>query len=217
MVVAYDYDLTTKNIEYQDSLIDLYQKYQEGKLGMNDVNQAEREELEAIDNFGPSLYTLLPGCSWYCGANYRVECSSSLSPDAGYNYDCQNLSNFSLRDAWIEGESGYGIGQRIQFTFPPRHPRITELWIANGYVKDEKTYYINSRVSKLLMRKNGKDYAIIKVLDRHAMQKVKFKDIIEMSEAHHTIIEFEILEVYEGRKYKDTAITQIFFDGIDVH
>jgi len=30
-------------------------------------------------------------------------------------------------------------------------------------------------------------------------------------------IKFEILEVYEGDKYKDTAITEIYFDGIDVH
>ena len=216
-VVAYEYGLTAKNIEYQDSLIALYQKYQAGKLSLDDVSESVRSELETIESFGPNLYTLLPGCSWYCGANYRVECSSSLSPNRGYSYECTNLSNFSLRDAWIEGDPEYGIGQKILFTFPPEHPRITGLWIANGYVKDEKTYYSNSRASKLLMRKNGEVYATIKILDRHAMQKVEFDDIVFMSKTDYTTIEFEILEVYEGRKYKDTAITQLFFDGIDVH
>jgi len=31
------------------------------------------------------------------------------------------------------------------------------------------------------------------------------------------ILKFEILEVYKGSKYNDTAITEIYFDGIDVH
>lgn len=31
------------------------------------------------------------------------------------------------------------------------------------------------------------------------------------------ILRFEIMEVYHGKKYKDTAITKIYFDGIDVH
>lgn len=30
-------------------------------------------------------------------------------------------------------------------------------------------------------------------------------------------IKFEILEVYPGSKYQDSAITEIYFDGIDVH
>jgi hypothetical protein len=30
-------------------------------------------------------------------------------------------------------------------------------------------------------------------------------------------IKFEILEVYPGEKYQDAAITEIYFDGIDVH
>ncbi|WP_449508538.1 hypothetical protein [Dawidia soli] len=30
-------------------------------------------------------------------------------------------------------------------------------------------------------------------------------------------MKFEILEVYEGAKYDDTVISEIFFDGIDVH
>ncbi|MDG1014836.1 MAG: hypothetical protein P8O09_06440 [Flavobacteriaceae bacterium] len=30
-------------------------------------------------------------------------------------------------------------------------------------------------------------------------------------------IRFEILEVYKGDKYDDTVISEIFFDGIDVH
>jgi len=30
-------------------------------------------------------------------------------------------------------------------------------------------------------------------------------------------MKFEIIEVYKGTKYDDTAITEIYFDGIDVH
>ena len=31
------------------------------------------------------------------------------------------------------------------------------------------------------------------------------------------VMKFEIVEVYKGSKYNDTAITEIYFDGIDVH
>jgi hypothetical protein len=31
------------------------------------------------------------------------------------------------------------------------------------------------------------------------------------------VLKFEIIEVYKGLKYNDTAITEIYFDGIDVH
>jgi hypothetical protein len=30
-------------------------------------------------------------------------------------------------------------------------------------------------------------------------------------------LKFEIMEVYPGDKYKDTVISDIYFDGIDVH
>ena len=30
-------------------------------------------------------------------------------------------------------------------------------------------------------------------------------------------LRFEILEVYEGEKYEDTVISELYFDGIDVH
>ena len=30
-------------------------------------------------------------------------------------------------------------------------------------------------------------------------------------------MKFEILEVYKGLKYDDTAISEIYFDGLDVH
>lgn len=30
-------------------------------------------------------------------------------------------------------------------------------------------------------------------------------------------LKFEILEVYEGSKYSDTVISEIYFNGIDVH
>jgi hypothetical protein len=36
-------------------------------------------------------------------------------------------------------------------------------------------------------------------------------------EQRHTTLKFEILEVYPGTRHKDTVISEIYFDGIDVH
>jgi hypothetical protein len=37
------------------------------------------------------------------------------------------------------------------------------------------------------------------------------------AEAPNWTLRFEILDVYPGEKYTDTVISELYFDGIDVH
>lgn len=65
---------------------------------------------------------------------------------------------------------------------------------------------------------NGKPYAVLNLEDTRALQRfdvgvLGFKD----SKVPDWNIKFEILEVYPGEKCTDTVITELFFDGIDVH
>ena len=43
------------------------------------------------------------------------------------------------------------------------------------------------------------------------------KDLEKLEKFPKWEIRFEIIEVYKGDKYADTAISELFFDGIDVH
>ena len=156
-----------------------------------------------------------PACSWYCGGVISdVSASSSLSAQ----YKGENAHDFSILNAWVEGAPGNGEGEYLVYTFPGYCPRITTIKILNGYTKTEKTWLDNGRVKRLRMYYNGEPYAILELEDTRRLQTfdvglLGFRD----SSAPSWTLKFEILDVYPGDKYADTVITELFFDGIDVH
>ena len=104
--------------------------------------------------------------------------------------------------------------------------RVHEIKIANGYVKSEKAWWENGRGKKLKLYLDGKLYAILNLRDERAEHVFKvgpfgYKDFYELDDARKPtkpwILRFEILEVYPGTKYSDTAISEIHFMGYDGH
>ena len=166
------------------------------------------------------------GCSWYCGAGrFDIRASSRLRGQGGNNYYAKNAHDFSYKTAWVEGVSGYGIGEYLLYTFEATHPRITTIKIANGYVKSERAYYNNSRVKTLNMYVNDTLFAYLNLKDVYAEQHFLVapighgnrQDLSLLEKKGNWTIKFEIAEVYKGDKYDDTVISEIFFDGLDVH
>ncbi|MCL2727160.1 MAG: hypothetical protein FWD56_02100 [Bacteroidales bacterium] len=168
------------------------------------------------------------GCSWYCdGGPYRVTASSYLkSQNANITYFPDNAHDLSFETAWVEGVKGQGIGEYLTYYFKPTAPRITDIIIANGYVKSEKAYRDNSRVKRLKLYINDIPVAILNLEDVRQEQIFTFKPIgrrsenipwSEVEKLPDWTLKFEILEVYPGDRYEDTAISEIYFDGLDVH
>ena len=154
-------------------------------------------------------------CSWYCGGEIsKVSSSSALSAQ----YEGANAHDFSILNVWAEGVPGNGEGEYLVYTFPGRCPRITTIEILNGYTKTEKAWLDNGRVKRLRMYYNGEPYAVLELEDTRRLQSfdvgiLGFHD----ASAPDWTLKFEILDVYPGDKYSDTVITELFFDGIDVH
>lgn len=166
------------------------------------------------------------GCSWYCGGGADSNSATShLKSYKGIDYSANNIHDLNYKTAWIEGVPGYGIGESITYHFPPENPRITEIIIVNGYIKTEQIWKDNSRVKKLKMYVDNHPFAILHLADSRQEQHFKIAPLgnanrgnwEELSKKPSWIITFEILDVYKGDKYDDTAITEIYFDGIDVH
>ena len=157
------------------------------------------------------------GCSWYCGGLLdSVIASSAL----GEKYAAEKAHDFSIVTAWVEGVSGNGEGEWLKYSFPGTCPRITTVLIHNGYIKNMDVWRDNGRVKKLLMYYNDKPYVVLNLHDTRDLQRFEVGILghEERSEASPAwSIKFEILEVYPGAKYDDTAITELYFDGIDVH
>jgi hypothetical protein len=178
---------------------------------------------EELENYWDILGV---GCSWYCGGGQdTLSASSELKPLKGITYSVKNIHDLSYKTAWIEGVLGYGIGEFVTFHIPPQNPRITEVIVVNGYVKSDKAWRENSRVKKLKMYIDDEPFAILNLEDTKQEQHFKFNplgynnrdDWEKLCSEPWWTIKFEIMEVYEGEKYEDTAISEIYFDGIDVH
>ena len=154
------------------------------------------------------------GCSWYCGGgNYKIKASSLL----GDSYKAKFANDLSYKTAWVEGKKDEGIGEYLEYYFKNDSPRITEIIISNGYMKSEETWKNNNRVKKLKLYVNGVPFGILNLKDSRTDQYFSVGTLGHNKNGTDLILKFEILEVYKGSKYNDTAITEIYFDGIDVH
>ena len=158
-------------------------------------------------------------CSWYCGGVIdTVIASSCLPPSKKFDYKGANAHDFDHESVWAEGAPGQGIGEYLVYHFPGSCPRITTVKVLNGHVKNEKAWRENSRVKQLKVYFNDDPIAILDLKDSRTLQCFEVGTLgYNDHEADPWTLKFEIVDVYPGTKYQDTVISELFFDGIDVH
>ena len=176
---------------------------------------------ESADADDDLLYREFYGdyCSWYCGFGpFSEKASSHLAPIGNMTYEANNAHDFNHESVWAEGVDGPGIGEYLEYEFHGDCGRVTTVKILNGYVKNKTVWKNNARVKKLKMYYSGEPYAILELEDSRNLQYFNvgvlgYHDV----NAPNWTLRFEILEVYEGEKYEDTVIAELYFDGIDDH
>ena len=198
-----------------------YQEYERlFQLSQKDnPTPAEKKLLEGFEE-DPIYTDLYSGyCSWYCGGEIlSVKASSCLKPYKKFTYKGKNAHDFNHESVWAEGAPGQGTGEYLVYEFPGKCPRITNVKILNGHVKSNKAWKENSRVKKLKMYYMDKPYAILELEDSRSLQCFDVGVLGPHNpEAPNWTMKFEIMEVYPGSKYEDTVISELYFDGIDVH
>lgn len=204
------------------------------------MTEAEFQRLTEIMEGSALLTDLYSGyCSWYCGGDVkRVTASSHLKSQGRFNYLPQNAHDFDHESVWAEGVPGQGIGQWLDYEFEGACPRITHVTIASGHVKTQAAWEANSRPKQIKVYYLGKPYAILDLQDIRGVQWFDLTTPLPPAEAkkaeenneypfialgYHDPdnpswhLRFEIMEVYPGTKYEDTVISELYFDGIDVH
>lgn len=192
-------------------------------LDKKDLSIAEEKELqELLMQYGEVVEDIWQvidgGCSWYCGGNnYKVEASSALKDYKQISYSAESANDNSYKTAWVENKEGPGIGESISYFFENKCPRVTAVIISNGYMKSDEAWANNNRVKTLKLIVNSEPYAVLHLLDSKTDQKFEVGTLGRRADGQDLILTFEIMEVYKGAKYDDTAITEVYFDGIDVH
>lgn len=162
------------------------------------------------------------GDSWYdAGQKFTYNATSTLKAQGQNSYSANNIDDSNLNTAWVEGKPDYGIGEKVKVTIQPNIKekyslKLSGFRIANGYVKDKKTWQANSRVKALKMYINGKLKAIIELKDCYGFQNVSFNEVVIPKKSGITV-ELEIVDVYKGSKFQDTAISEIQFYGTGIY
>lgn len=198
-----------------DSLIATYPDYASAKQHLSE-RQIALYENEAAYAREDHLDVSEWGCSWYCGGGPdSIFASSVLQPQQNFDYRPENIHDFSLRTAWIEGSSGNGKGEQIGFLFPKQSAPVTVVKIYNGYMKSERAWKDNARVKRLRLSVNGKPCMILALSDTTALQMFAIDTLWPVT--GDRLITFEILDVYPGDKFEDAAISELTFDGFGVH
>lgn len=170
------------------------------------------------DDTHENIYDIVGGgCSFYCGcAIGELNASSSLKSQGKFNYSAKNIHDLDYGTAWVEGVPGYGENEWIEYTLPANNPTITTVKIANGYIRTKKAWMENSRVKTLELQVDGIPFAMLHLQNVYAEQIFNVGKIAPKDEKP-LVLRFIIRSTYPGTRFKDTAISEIYFDGIGVH
>ncbi len=204
-----------EGIYRRDFLMDIKERE-----GFREIQQRKLDSLNEIYPEGKtSIWDIIDdGANWYdSGGPYAVRSSSALKPSNGKSYEASNAQDLKLDTAWVEGVNGNGEGEYLEYFFKNDSPRVTKAIILNGYVKTPQLWKDNSRVKDLDFYVNGEFYASLQLKDIQSEQIFKFPPLGHREDGKDLILKFVIKSVYPGAKYKDTAITEIYFQGIDVY
>lgn len=171
----------------------------------------------------------LDGCGWWCtveGMNEEVRASSTLRNDKHINYLANNVVDNIRSNSWVEGVEGDGIGEWIElsrqylcYEGDTDGGKLGEICIVTGYANNEKLWKENNRVKTLLMYINNEPYKYIELEDTIKPQffTVWDNETYELEPSEKIKLKFEIVEIYEGTKYDDTAITYLDVDFLKGH
>jgi hypothetical protein len=140
------------------------------------------------------------GTDHYCA-------SSRLPPQFGNSYGVRNLYVGGSSEAWVEGVSGYGIGEWIVVEFDGRRS-VRSLLIDNGYQKNADIYYKNSRVKRVRLVFSSGETFIRALDDKFGTQKI----ILDKRVSAYWV-QIVVEDVYRGSKYSDTAISKLFVNS----
>ncbi len=153
----------------------------------------------------PVVVTLTP----VDAAGITAEASSTLHPDTR-GYQARNTLDGRTSTAWnSDGDKvGRGVGVRLTWTFDQARD-VRRITVRNGYVKSSKdpdVFRNNGRLKRVKITADGTS-------TEWTLKDTPDQQALTFDLGSTGSVSFEVLEVYQGAKYKDLALTDIRFDA----
>lgn len=161
----------------------------------------ERHEREAQEGDPPFFYR---DCAL---GIYDVSAAHAMKPENGKSYAIKNLMDDNPLTAWIPVKNDHGIGE--SFTVVSKNVN----GIYNGYQATPDLWKKNSRVKKMKVYKNGEPLCFLVLADKMDEQYFDLSAAGDYATDTMNVFKFEIMEVYPGSHYKETAISEITWSG----
>jgi len=170
----------------------------------------------------PSEEFCVECCSLYCAAAPTVGVSRHLPPQAGNEYGPGALDDGKGETAWVVR---HGVGDWFEFVFevagfhadfPVDNTRtgVDSLYLWNGYNKSPQRWREHSRVRKLRMTVDGRELALVTLLDDARPQRVVLPPTLLRRGMK---LRFTIVETYPGTHFDETALSEVRLDGYGHH
>ncbi len=221
--IIFDFNFSKVAMNNWDRRTEIFNEIQNNKKSYDNLSVEDLNLIETYDETYESIWDVEGGgCSWYCGANYSVKSSNIGNKASDTTNNINLISDFSYKTAWT-AKTKDGIGETFEYTFPYNHPRITNILVANGYVQSKVKWKKYSRVKKLKMYLNKEYFGTLLLRDSYALQDFELIKPLGIYDRNNNqnnepwVLKFEIMEIYPGQNNLNPAITELFFDGIDVH
>lgn len=155
------------------------------------------------------------GCSLSCAIGWRLSATSALPNKDSISYNSENMNDGDSSTAWVEGKKDYGIGEKIIIKFDSgaatHQIPFDGIQLTNGYAKTKTIWENNSRVKLFKIYLNGKPQFLLKLQDSFFPQRINWGRNFAINEGD--VVELEIMDVYKGKKWKDTAISDLSLMG----
>jgi hypothetical protein len=161
--------------------------------------------------------------NYYSISSDLINSSSNLKQQGNNSYGVENLADDYFSTAWVEGLDGNGIGERIEFSYDLTYDGgfiDSVLLIANGYQSTNAAFLNNSRVKQIKISHDKKLLYVVDLKDEMGLQKIVLTGISKyfqlymkygVNKSKNIQLQLEISDVFKGKKYEDTAITDIYF------
>ncbi|MET0391596.1 MAG: hypothetical protein ABW019_00590 [Chitinophagaceae bacterium] len=210
-------DFTKQEQLLWQKVVDQYRRIDSGILEYSQLSAKDQDLIDSLEaGYGPM--TAGPECSWYCGGEmYKVTSDTYLPEQGGVSYKPDNIHDFNLFTAWAPDTTHGVIGKKISFHFKFRSPRVNQVLIYNGYIKNADLFKANARVKKFRLYINDVYYATLELEDVTAQQSFMIDPVRSENKEKDLVLTFEIEEIYPGSKYRDVVVSEINFSGLDVH